>query len=354
MEPSNFSSRAVRLVAFSRWTTGHAGGLVLEFELEFHRQGREERAVHAAQLLDLALEIFPVGGLALLQVQVADVVELVFNAQRTRVGAEPAERLDELRGDVADGGGVIQADLFQREAVERILRRAGADKRLDDAVRQQVNELGGLGVGADDGFRAVVKPLHVAVAAHVVVGGEQHLVRARLGAVEIAPANRGAVVRQHLLEFPHLPADEHAALEDRVFHDRSRGEFVRVGVQRRAGEIGPEPVVEFLGGERRAQAAGEIMAQPQDVADLVRHHFADIILRHAQHRLVRQFVAGEQFLQAMRHLPGEHPRIQFAARRGCEERHAQLRRCLFCRPSSPRPLPPSRAATPAPGPCRES
>ena len=80
----------------------------------------------------------------------------------------------------------------------RVLRRAGGDESFDDIVRQQVNDLRGFVVGADDGFRAVIKRPHVAVAHGVLVGGEEQLVRARLGAVVIAPANRRAVVRQRL------------------------------------------------------------------------------------------------------------------------------------------------------------
>ncbi len=66
---------------------GHAGRLVLQVELELRRQSRKERAVHAAQLVNLLVEIFPVRLLAFLEVHFADVVELVFHAQRAGVGA---------------------------------------------------------------------------------------------------------------------------------------------------------------------------------------------------------------------------------------------------------------------------
>ena len=56
--------------------------------------------------------------------------------------------------------------------------------------------LGNLSVGIDQRVGAVIEGADIAVAAGVLVRGEQHLFFARFGAVEIAPGDRGAVVRQ--------------------------------------------------------------------------------------------------------------------------------------------------------------
>ena len=124
------------------------------------------------------------------------------------------------------------------------------------------------------------------------------------------------------------------------------GQLVGVGVERLAGDVGLEPVVQFLAGEGGGQAAGKIMAQAQDVADFVRHHFADIILRDAQHGLVGQLrrwpaLPAGRAPSAARTPAG--PSRSPAPRRGTARRAAARLR-FSCRPFSARPVLPWRGA----------
>ena len=129
-------------------------------------------------------------------------------------------------------------------------------------------------------------------------------------------------MRQRLFRRAHLPASEYGALEDRVFHHRVGRQLVGVSIDRLAGHIGPEPVIQLRAGECPGEAAGKIVAQAEHMADFVRHDLADVILRGLQHGFVGQFVAGEHVLQAVRHLLRERLRVQLAARRRRQKRHA--------------------------------
>ena len=89
-----------------RWTTGEALRLVLEIQLEFDGKEGKEGAIHAAQLGELGVQVFPVGLVTFLLVQVAHEVELVLDAQGAGFLAEPGKQVGELAGQLP---GVVHA-----------------------------------------------------------------------------------------------------------------------------------------------------------------------------------------------------------------------------------------------------
>ena len=299
-------------------------------EVEFHVDGEkgEESAVDPANFLHLLIEALPVGLQDILAVEFAHVIEGIFDAEGANVGLEPAQELDVARGERGSGRGRAQFDFLERQAVARVPGGFGADEGLDHPVGQGADQVGHLAIGRQHGFGAVVEHPDVAEGAGVIVGGEQHLLAAGSVIVEVAPLNGGAVVGQGGIRSVDLVADEDGGGKNGVIHDGRAGDHFGGELGWGVGEVTTEPVIERLGVDRGVEAAGEVVSEPEDVADLVGGDLADIILGGAEHGGVGQAVGGEHRFHAGDEFRGELVMIDLADRRGRKQFMAV--RCRSC------------------------